>query len=81
MRDTKNTNDDDKYKEDTSKHQYGNKSVDNPETSNTLRNEIVINTTKEKEALIKRLMTMNFKLHVIQYVIDIVTSCGKKMIE
>ena len=26
-------------------------------------------------------MSMNFKHHVIQYEIDIVTSCGKKMIE
>ena len=27
--------------------------------------------------MIKRLMSMNFKQNVIQYVIDIVTSCGK----
>ena len=34
----KNTNGDDKYKEDTSKHQGVNESVDDPETSNTYRN-------------------------------------------
>ena len=39
-------NDDDKYKEDTSQHQDGNKSVDNPETSDTSRNESVINPNK-----------------------------------
>ena len=60
----KKTNDDDKYKEDTSQHQDS--------------NEIVINTTKEEDALIKRFMSMNFKHHVIQYVMDIVTSLGKK---
>ena len=75
MKDTKNTNNDDEYKEDTSKHQDGNERVDNPETLDTLRNESVINTTKEEEALIKWLMTMDFKLHVTQYVIDIVTLC------
>ena len=61
VKDTKNTNDDDKYKEDNSKHQYGNEHVDNSETSDTLRNESVINTTKKEELLIKRLMNMNFK--------------------
>ena len=44
-------------------------------------NESVINTTKKEEASIKMLMSMNFKNYVIQYVIDIVTYCGKKMIE
>ena len=34
----KNKNDDDENKEDTSKHQDGNESVDNPETSDTSRN-------------------------------------------
>ena len=77
----KNTNDDDKYKEDTSKNQDSNECVDNLETSDTLRDESVINTTKEEEASIKRLMTTNFKHHVIQYVIDIVTLCWEKMIE
>ena len=57
-----NTNDYDEYKEDNLQHQDGNESV--------------INKTKEEEALIKRLMSMNFKQNVIQYVIDIVTSCG-----
>ena len=81
MKDTKNTNYDDNYKEDTSKHQDSNECVDNPEPLDTLRDESVIKTTKEEEALIKWLMNMNFKLHVIQYVIGIVTLCGKKMIE
>ena len=54
-----NTNDDEKYKEDTSKHQDSNEIVDNPETSDSSSNESVINTTKEEEALIKRLITMN----------------------
>ena len=39
--------DDDKYREDTSKNQYSNESVYNPETSGTSRDESVINTTKE----------------------------------
>ena len=63
----KNTNDDDKYKEENSQHQDGNRSV--------------INKTKKEDALIKWLMSMNFKQNVIQYVIDIVTSCREKMIE
>ena len=46
VKDMKNTNDDDEYKQDTSKHQDGYESVDNPETSDTLRNANVINTTK-----------------------------------
>ena len=62
----KKTNDDDEYKDDNYLHQHG--------------NEIVINTTKEEEALIKRFMYMNFKQNVILYVIDIVTSCGGLMI-
>ena len=58
-----------------------NESDDNPEISDILRNESVINTTKEEELLIKQLMAMNFKFHVIQYVVDIVTSCEGEMIE
>ena len=46
MKDTKNTKDDDEYKEDTSIHQYGNERVDNPETSDNLRDENFIKTTK-----------------------------------
>ena len=72
----KNTNDDDEYKEDTSKHQDSNERVDNPETSDTLSDESVIKKTKEEEEFIKRFITMNLKLHLIQYVMDIVTSCG-----
>ena len=65
VKDTKNTNDNDKYKEDTSKNQDSNEHVDNPETSDTLCDGIFIKKTKEEEALIERLMTMNFKHHVI----------------
>ena len=43
---TKNTNYDEEYKEDTSKHQDGNESVDNPETSDTLRDDSIIRITK-----------------------------------
>ena len=42
----KNTNDDDEYKEDNSKLQDGNEPVDIPETSDTLRDDSVIKTTK-----------------------------------
>ena len=52
MKDRKNTNNDDKYKDNTSKHQYGNECVDNHETSDTLHSESVIKATKEEEALI-----------------------------
>ena len=73
---TKNTNNDEEYKEKTSKIQEGNEIVDNYETSDTLRDDIIIKTTKEEEALIQRLMTMDFKYYVIQYVIYIVSLCG-----
>ena len=42
----KNTNDDDEYKEDTSKHQDSNESIDNPETSDTLCDDRIIKTIK-----------------------------------
>ena len=58
------------------KHQDGNERIDNTETSDTLRDDSVIKTTKEQEAFIKRLMNMNFKHHVIQSVIHIVPLCG-----
>ena len=45
-KDTKNTNDDDEYKEDTLKLQDGKERVDNPETSDTLRDDSAIRTTK-----------------------------------
>ena len=77
----KNTNEDYKYKGDTQQHQYGNEIFDNTETIDTSHNECVINITKEEEALIKWLMSMNLKHHLIQYVIVIVTSCGGKLIE
>ena len=63
------TNDDDEYKKDTLQHRYGNESVDNTETSDT--------TTKSEEALIKRLVYMNFKHNFILYGIGIVTLCGE----
>ena len=44
--DKKITNNDDKYKEETSKIQEGNESVDNSETSDTLRDDSIIKTTK-----------------------------------
>ena len=47
MKYTKNNNDDDKYRDNTSKHQDGNKRVDNPETSDNFCDENFINTTKE----------------------------------
>ena len=53
-----------------------NESVDNSETSDTLRDDSIINTTKEEESLIQWFMTMNFKYHVIHSVINIVPLCG-----
>ena len=79
--DKKITNNDDEYKEENSKLQDINEIVDNSKTLDTLRDDSTIKTTKEEEALIKLLMTLNFKYHVIQFVIDIVSLCGKKMIE
>ena len=67
--------------EETSKLQDGNESVDNSKTIDTLRDDIIINTTKEEEALIQLLMNMIFKYHVIKYVMDIVSLYGDKMIE
>ena len=75
LKDTKNTYYDDKYKDDTSKLQDSNERVDNPETSYTLHDYIVIKTIKEEESLIKRLMTMNFKHHDIPSVVYIVDFC------
>ena len=46
-KDTKNSNDDDEYKEDTSKLQDGNERVDSPETSDNFRDDSVIKKTKE----------------------------------
>ena len=43
--------------------------------------EIFINKTKEYKALIKRLVSKHFNKNGIQYVIDIVTLCGRGMIE
>ena len=62
VKSTKNTNDDDKYKEQNSQHLDG--------------NETVATRTKEEKSLIKRLMSMNFKHNFIQNVIIIVTSNG-----
>ena len=46
-----------------------------------MRDDIIIKTTKEEETLIQRLITINFKYNVIQYVIDNVSLCSEKMIE
>ena len=72
------TNNDDEYKEETSKIQEGNESFYNYETSDALRDEIIIKTTKKIEALIQRLRTMDFKYHVIHSVIGIVSFYGGK---
>ena len=45
-KDTKNANDDDGYKQDTTKLQDGNERVGNPETSDHLCDDSVIKTTK-----------------------------------
>ena len=45
--DKKITNNDDEYKEENSRLQDGNESVDNYETSYTLRDESIIKITKE----------------------------------
>ena len=71
------TNNDDEYKEETSTIQEGNESVDNYETLDTLRYDSIIRTTKEREALIQRFMTVNFKYHVIHSLIDIFLCVGK----
>ena len=49
VKDTKNTNDYDKYKEDTSKLQDGNQRVDNPETIDTLCDESFIKTSNKEK--------------------------------
>ena len=73
----KNTNNDDEHKEETSKIEEGNESVDNYETSYTFCDDSIIKTTKKRESLIQQLRTMNFKYHVIHSVIYIVPLCGK----
>ena len=45
-KDTTNTNEDEKYKKDTSKLQDSNECVDNPKTSDNLRDDSVIKKTK-----------------------------------
>ena len=62
MKVKENTNDDDKYKERNLQHQDV--------------NETVINKTKEEEALIKRLIYMNFKQNFIHFCAEYnVTKC------
>ena len=51
VKDMKNNNDDDEYKDDTLKHPDGNESFYNPETSDISRNESVINTTKKRRSI------------------------------
>ena len=60
---TNNKNIDEEYKYDNLQHQQS--------------NETVINKTKEEEALIKRLISMNTQRKFIHYVIGTITSCGK----
>ena len=55
-----------------------NESVDNSETSDNLGDDSIIKTTKNIEALIQRLMTMNFKYHVTHSVINIFPLCRVK---
>ena len=59
LKSMKNKNDNEEYKEENLQHQNGNGRV--------------INKTKEEEAFIKRLMSMNFQQKFIQYVIGTVT--------
>ena len=73
------TNNDDKYKDEDSKIQEGNESVDDSETLDTLLDDSITKTTKEEEALIQGLMTMNFRFHLIQSVIDIFFVCEGKL--
>ena len=47
--DKKSTNNDDEYKEETSKIKDGNKSVDNSETSDNVFDDSIINTTKKEK--------------------------------
>ena len=58
-----------------------NESVDDSETSDILCGDSIIKTTKKREVLIQRLMTMSFKYHVIDSVINIVPLCGENMID
>ena len=54
----------------------GNESVDDSETSDNLRDDSIIKTIKKEEALMQRLMTINFKYHEIHSVINVVPLCG-----
>ena len=60
------------------KNEKGNGSVDDYETSDNFCDNSIIKTTRKGELLIQRLMTMNFKCHLIHYVINIVRLCGGK---
>ena len=66
MKSIDNKNIDDKYKDDNLQDQKNNNNV--------------INKTKEENALIEWLMSMNFQRKLIHYGIDTINS-GKKMIE
>ena len=67
MKVTNNKDIDDEYKD------------DNSQALNS--NESVINKIEEEEALIERLVSINFPLEVVNYMIVHIISCGKKMIE
>ena len=64
MKVNNNEDNDDKYK------------YDNSQALNS--NESVIKKTEEEEALIKRLISMNFPLKVVNSVIGTISSCGGK---
>ena len=64
IREINNKNIDGKYKEDNLQHHDSNESV--------------INKTKEEEAFIKQLMSMNFSREVIHYLIGTIISFGGK---
>ena len=72
------TDHDEDYKEETSKMKEGNESVGNYETSDIFCDDSIIKTTKKREALIQRFMTMNLKYHVIYSVTNTVPLCGEK---
>ena len=72
------TDQDEEYKEETSKIKESNESVDNSETSDNFRDDSIIKTTKKRKSLIQRLMTMNLKYHVIYSVTNIFPLYGGK---
>ena len=62
----KTTDYDEEYKEETSKMKEDKEIIYNYETSDSLRDDSIIKTTKKRQSLIQQLMTMNFKYHVMK---------------